>query len=145
MSIDEFRAIGRESIPIKVLIQPCLSFPIAIERASLSAPQKQAKARKAVERPNESDLHGLYHDFLKENAHKESGTVAKGSRKTRTKADGITAGPLANFIRKEAPAAVSAAKVHEKPASPSCIAEPAADMEVDAEVTKVVGGSFGFD
>ena len=100
MTIEEFRKIGEKSIPIRVLSEPQISFPIAIEgwkneHADTTAPEARV-ARAPTKTASRTETRGLYHDYCDENAVTKK-EEAPGKRRKQVKP--VNTGPLASFIR----------------------------------------------
>ena len=100
MTIEEFRKIGEQSIPIRVLSEPQISFPIAIEGwKNEHADTTNSDAR--IERPaptrtQKNETRGLYHDYCEENASTKKDDAPS---KRRKQVKPVNTGPLASFIR----------------------------------------------
>ena len=103
MTIEEFRKIGEKSIPIRVLSEPQISFPIAIEgwkneHADTTPPESQAG--RAPAKPSKLETRGLYHDYCEKNAGaKKEEAPSKRRKQPKT----VNTGPLASFIRQPEP------------------------------------------
>jgi len=96
MSIDQFRAIGIDSIPVKVLTEPCLSYPIAIEGWKQDD-QKVLTTKMSGQKETQEVTRGLYHEFYEKHA-KNTPTDEPTKRRRQQKVT-VRSGPLASFIR----------------------------------------------
>ena len=96
MSIDEFRTIGIDSTPIRVLTEPCLSFPIAIEGWKQDD-HKVLTPKKSGQKEPQAVTRGLYHEFYEEHATKTP--TDEPTKRRRQQKVTVRTGPLASFIR----------------------------------------------